>query len=393
MIETKHIEIELSETRSKLQDLSEVSELSEDQHTEISALLEVKRNLEVRFRAAKASEPELKVEGLESPETRERAELEKRCQVGRIMKAVADGSLVDGAERELQTELKLAGNRIPFVLLETRAITPAPVETDQDLRPVIPAVFPMGALAFMGIPTETVATGTPAFTVLETNSAASDHDESASVGETTGSFSSNILKPRRLQAEFFFSREDLAIFPEIDSALRMNLSDALSSGLDKYGLTKTAVGLLDFGTDPTASSAEETFASYRKAIFSQVDGRYAMSAMDVCILVGSDTYAHMAGKYRGTTADDSILDSLMMRSGGVRVSAHVPATDATIQQAVIARGKQHRHAVAIGWNSIEILFDPYTKSATGGLKLTAIWMMNFKVLRAAGFKRFGFKVS
>ena len=54
----------------------------------------------------------------------------------------------------------------------------------------------------------------------------------------------------------------------------MNLNDALSSGIDKYILTKTDLGLLDFGTDPTPGT-EETFATYRAAIFSQVDGRYA----------------------------------------------------------------------------------------------------------------------
>ena len=64
----------------------------------------------------------------------------------------------------------------------------------------------------------------------------------------------------------------------MDEALRMNLNDALSSGLDKYILTKTDLGLLEFGTDPTADGTTETFATYRTALFGQVDGRYAMTA-------------------------------------------------------------------------------------------------------------------
>ena len=44
----------------------------------------------------------------------------------------------------------------------------------------------------------------------------------------------------------------------------MNLSDALSSsGLDKYVLTKTDTGLLEFGSDPTAG-AVENFLSYQE---------------------------------------------------------------------------------------------------------------------------------
>ena len=105
-----------------------------------------------------------------------------------------------------------------------------------------------------------------------------------------------------------------------------NLRNSLSSGLDKYVLTKTDTGLLEAGTDPTAG-AVESFASYRKAIFDAVDGRYAMDASGVKLLVGSGTYQHMSGLYRGNNADDSALDSVMRISGGVRVSAHVPAMD------------------------------------------------------------------
>ena len=201
--------------------------------------------------------------------------------------------------------------------------------------------------------------------MLTNNTPASDHDEAGNVTETTGAFTAEILQPRRIQASFFYSREDRARFAGMDEALRMNLSDALSSGMDKYILTKTALGLLDFGTDPTPGS-EETFATYRAAIFSQVDGRYAHSAMDVCTLVGGDTYAHMALKYRGNNADDSALDSLGRVSGGVRVSAHVAAkTNANVQEAVIARGKQYRHAVAPIWEGISLIPDEVTKAKSG----------------------------
>ena len=164
----------------------------------------------------------------------------------------------------------------------------------------------------------TVAVGDAVFPVLTNNVPADDVAEAGAVSETTGSFTAEVLTARRIQASFFYSREDRARFAGMDEALRMNLNDALSSGLDKYILTKTDLGLLDFGTDPTVGS-EETFATYRAAIFAQVDGRYAMNAMDVCTLVGGDTYTHMATEYRGNNADDSALDSLSRVSGGVRV--------------------------------------------------------------------------
>ena len=130
------------------------------------------------------------------------------------------------------------------------------------------------------------------------------------------------------------------------------------------------------------------------AIFGRVDGRYALSAADVCILVGGETYTHMAGEYRGNSADDSVLDSLQRVSGGVRVSAHVAgATNANVQQAVVARGKQYRHSVAPIWEGVSLIPDEITKAATGEIVITAVMLMAFKVLRTAGYKRYAFKLA
>ena len=396
MTEKTKLELDIVESRKKLNELIAKAELSEAEEAELETRTKQHRTLETRYAAALAAEPEKTIEGLKSPEARERAELESRCSVGRIFQHTAEQRALDGAEAELQSELKLPLNFIPLSLLrgepETRAITPAPGNVGSPQDPIIPAVFPMGAASFLGVEMPSVGHGEPVYPVLTNNTAAADFDEAADVAETTGSFSADVLSPRRIQASFEYSREDAARFAGMDSALRRNLSDALSSGMDKYILTKTNLGLLAFGTDPTAGT-EEDFASYREAIFGQVDGRYAMTAMDVCLLVGGGTYTHMSGKYRGNNADDSILDSLMMKSGGVRVSAHVPAVSSTIQQAVAARGKQYRHAVAPVWEGIELIPDFVTKAKSGQIVITAVMLCNFKVLRADGFKRFGFKIS
>ena len=396
MTEKTKLELGIIESRKAINALLAKAELSEAEEQELDGLTKKHSTLETRYAAALAVEPEKTVEGLKSPEEREMAELEARCSVGRIFQNVAEQRALDGAEAELQAELKLPANKIPIALLrgepETRAITPAPGNVGSPQDPIIPAVFPMGAAAFLGIDMPTVGVGEPVYPVLTNNTAAADFDEAASVDETTGSFTANVLTPRRIQASFFYSREDAAKFAGMDAALRRNLSDALSSGLDKYILAKTDLGLLEFTPDPAPSGSEESFASYRAAIFGMVDGRYAMNATDVCILVGGSTFTHMSGKYRGNNADDSALDSLMMKSGGVRVSAHVPDKNATIQQAVAARGKQYRHAVAPIWEGIELIPDFVTKTKTGEIVITAVMLMNFKVLRADGFKRFGFKV-
>ena len=393
MTEKQKVEIRLSEVKKGLNELGSKTELSDEDRTQFDGLKKEYGDLEVRYQALTLAETEPeKKETKGTPEAIERRELEARCSVGSIFTAAMEHRSTDGAERELQTELGLSDNQIPLCLIEHRAITPAPMETGQTQSSIVPAVFPQGAAAFLGVDMPTVAVGDAVFPVLTNNTPTADFAEAANVTETTGSFTAEVLTPRRIQASFFYSREDRARFAGMDEALRMNLNDALSSGLDKYILTKTNLGLLDFGTDPTAGT-EETFATYREAIFSQVDGRYAMTAADICTLVGGDTFAHMAGKYRGNSADDSALDSLSRVSGGVRVSAHVAAkTNANVQEAVVARGKQYRHAVAPIWEGIQLIPDEVTKAATGEIVITAVMLMNFKIIREAGYKRFSFKV-
>ena len=392
MTEKQKVEVRLSEVKKGLNELGSKPELTDEDRTQFEVLKKEYGDLEVRYQALTISEGEPeKRETKGTPAERERTELEARCNVGSIFASVMEHRATEGAERELQTELGLSDNQIPLCLIETRAITPAPGNVGQDQATIVPAVFPMGAASFLGVDMPTVKVGEAVYPVLTNNTPAADVAEAGNVAETTGSFSAEVLTPRRIQASFFYSREDRARFAGMDEALRMNLNDALSSGLDKYILTKTDLGLLEFGTDPTADGTTETFATYRTALFAQVDGRYAMTAADVCMLVGGDTFAHMALQYRGNNADDSALDSLMRVSGGVRVSAHVPdQTNGNVQQAVIARGKGYRHAVAPIWEGIQLIPDEVTKAASGEIVITAVMLMNFKVIRTAGFKRLAF---
>ena len=405
MTARQKIELRRSQIRSRL---GEIAALEGDALTD-----EVTAERDRLMGELQASEPQLRAAiEAEGTEARQRTDddgegaelraLTARASAGRIFAAVLEHRQTAGAEGELQEHLGLKPNQIPLAMLqqrqarralETRAVTPAPgnVGTMQD--PIIPAIFPLSAAAFCGVDMPTVAVGEKTYPVIGTNATVSAPAKGAAVAETTGSFTAEVLSPSRLQASFFYSREDAAKFDGMDMALRMNLTDALASALDKQILTLTDEGLLDFGVDPAASAGAETFATYRTALFGNVDGTYAGTAMDVRLVVGADTYAHMAGQYRANTADDSALDSVNRVSGGVRVSAHVPAQAADAQQAVFCRGLGARHAVAPIWEGVTLIPDEITKASTGEIVLTAIMLFAFRVLRSDGFKRHAFKLA
>ena len=73
-------------------------------------------------------------------------------------------------------------------------------------------------------------------------------------------------------------------------------------------------------------AAAETFASYRtRLLYSQLEARHAKMESDIKLLVPTGILTDMSALYRGNSADDSAADSIRMKSGGLQLSAHIPA--------------------------------------------------------------------
>ena len=278
--------------------------------------------------------------------------------------------------------------------LETRAVTPAPTNVQATQQRIIPAVFPSSAAAFLGIPMPTVGIGEVSYPVLTTSATVNTPAKNAASAETTGAFSSEKLSPQRLQASFFWAREDAAVFAGMGEALRANLREALADKLDEYILRDATVGLLGGGiTAPTNPTTVATWAGYKSSASALIDGKYAQSESDIRIVFGSSTWGHMRSVYRTDAAtDDDGVAALRNMGSGVRVSAHVPAAASNIQGAVAAIGSA-QSSVAPVWQSVSLVPDEITKADEGQVKLSAIMLAQFAVLRADGFKRLAYKVA
>ena len=249
--------IEQSEKREALNKLVNLTDLSTEQRAEREALTKRLQAIEPELRAvlvAEAADDEaLKIEADDDPnregdddaEAVEMRALVKRANMGAVMKASLEHRATTGAEAELQKHFRLDTNQIPLAMLrsEHRAVTPAPANVGQNMAAIIPGVFPQSAAAFLGVDMPTVAVGEAVYPVLTKNAEVKTPAENVDAADTTGSFSAEVLSPGRLQAAFFYSREDRARFAGMDAALRMNLSDALSDGLDRQILVGTK-GLL-----------------------------------------------------------------------------------------------------------------------------------------------------
>ena len=320
--------------------------------TESRAVSDAIDELETQRQAAILAAPETEV--TDDAEGRELRMLTDGANLGAIFNAAIEHRATDGREAEIQAHFKLGGNQVPVSMLtehRTAGSTGAPANVGTSQAPIIPAVFPQSVAAFLSIPQPTVPVGDATFPVLSTSAAVRTPAEGAEAATSAGAISAELLAPSRLQASMFFTREDQARFMGMDSALRMNLSDALADKLDAEAISGTN-GLLN-GTILANNnvSAVTTYALYRSGLlFGRVDGKYAGEAGDVRIVLGTATYAHAASVYRSTDSDSSALDLLMRDAGGVRVSAHVSCRGKSQAKCAYPSGFKNGHDPGrMGW--------------------------------------------
>ena len=399
MLKSLTAALRLSELRESLNALNTVTDPTEAQQTEERDLLASQKATEVEYRAALTDEADEATHPTEADaETRERLQLVSRASLGAIFARAVEHRATDGAESELQAALDLAPNQVPIDLLrapvEHRAITPAPTHVGASEQAVLMPIFADGDAAFLGVDQVTVPNGDAVFPVLTTRpTVGGPHADSTEVAETTGAFTAELVKPERLQAAFTYRRVDVARFSAMGESLRQALNEALSESLDVQTVAG-ADGLLGASNlDNHAQAATDTYGTYvGKFGFSRVDGRYASNAKAVKVLMGSETYAHAGSVYRGDQSQESAIDRLMTITGGVRVSAHVPAVASTKQQAIVRLGGR-RDAVAGIWQGVTIIPDEITRAKQGEIVITAVMLAAVKVLRAGGFYKAEVKVS
>ena len=298
---------------------------------------------------------------------------------------------VDGTMAELQQHYGLDGNQVPLAMLvkkwpdndelETRAVTPAPGNVGQEQQSIVPYVFPQSAAMFLGVSMPTVGVGEAVYPVLKKELDVRTPAENADADETTGEFSADVLSQARIQAAFFYSREDRAKFAGMDAALRENLSEGLSDGLDKQILAGTNGLFTGTNLPNNNQTTNDTFDTYLSNLcWNQIDGRYAAMASDLALVVGAATLKDLGQTYRNTSVDRSALDRLMELTSGVRVSSHVPGPASNRQNAVIRRGMSMT-AVAPIWEGVTLIPDEVTKAKAGQIVITAVMLYAMKVLR------------
>ena len=391
------LQIRQSEIRESINTLLGLETRTEEQDAELVKLTSEGTAIEPEIRAAIVASPdpnETRVEG--DAETRELAQLTERANVGDILSATFEKRQTSGEAAELQKHYGIGSHQVPLEMLrinrsvEERAAATVPASIgDASQAAVITPVFASGDGAFLGIERPTVPVGDGSFPVLSTvPSVKGPFTGSDNAAQTDAEFVATNLSPERLQASFSYRRTDAARFAGLDASLRLALNGGLQEALDKQAISGTD-GLLTSTNLPNNNvSAVSTFALYLSGLlYGRVDGRFARTPGDIKMILGQGTFNHASAAYKGNNSDESGVERLQEKSGGLMVSAHVPPVASSKQNCLIRLGMERGAAVQPMWQGVSLLVDEFSRSAYGEVIVHAILLSNFAITRKAQFHK------
>ena len=120
-----------------------------------------------------------------------------------------------------------------------------------------------------------------------------------------------------------------------------------------------------------ARGSASDYAHYVSSLlYGRVDGKYAFDLADIRVVMGAQAFGNASTKLP-TNGEENALARIRNDSGGVRVSANVPAEVSDKQNAIVRRGTR-RDYVAPVWGGVTLIPDEITKAANGQIQLTAV---------------------
>ena len=334
----------------------------------------------------------------DDPETRERRRLMGETSVGDFAQAAAThGSSKASTGRAAECSAAFgAEGHLPIALLgstrrstlEQRVVTPGSTEAPTDA--IAPYIFERTVMEFLSPGAIRSVPSGPYFSLtLTTTPTAGLLDKSADAPATAGAFTLAERRAVRVSGQAEFQIEDASVMAGMEDALRMALTDLLTSQIDESGVSGKSAspdfdGLFDQATNVARPGADEDYGDIITKYAALADGRFSYGMSDQRAAVGSYTYGKLEALYRNTNSDISAYDRLVSKLGGVMVSDRMPAvTNSDSQKGIVvlgAGGGPPRIEVPV-WNRMELIRDPYSAAKKGVVTLTAVALIGNPVVR------------
>ncbi|RWA76668.1 MAG: phage major capsid protein [Mesorhizobium sp.] len=410
MLESVKIQRRQSEIRQALAELVGKEKPTDDETRAMEGMDAEYRSNEARYRAALVAEDTERSaakDDLEKRSDREYADLIGRFEMRQVALMLDEGKALSGPTAEVVQELRAKGGYrgvpVPWQALEVRvgetvaSGTPNPLQT----RPIIDRLFPDSVAGRMGAQMINIDAGLTEWPVVTSSVAAGwAATETGSVaGPTVFATTDKQLAPNQtLGITMKITRKALkqsgdaleqAVRRDMNGAIAMKLDAAVFQGAGSGGEPLGVVtGYSTYGITATAVNAAASWSAFRSAVIRFMNN-YAVTAPGSVNLAITPT---LWGKLDGALITNTAV------SEWDRLLANIPASNISISaNALPATGNSPDEVVALlttsaggvapifvgTWGAVDLIRDPYSDAASGGLRLTGLVTADVTVARPA----------
>lgn len=408
MLDSVKITRRQSEIRQALAGLVGKDKPTEDETRSMETLDAEYRGNEIRYRAALIAEDSEQREAGAELETRSDAEWDALCtafELRQVALHLDEGRALDGRTLEVVTELRsrggYRGTPVPWAALERRntvaSATPNPLTT----RPIIDRLLPDSVAAKMGAQMISIPSGLTEWPVTTSAITAGWQatEAGAVAGPTQFTTVDKALAPNNtLGIRMAISRKAmLQSGPALEDAVRRDMNGAVQQALDAAifrgaGASGEPLGVLTtpatYGITATAIGAAATWAIFRAAVARFMAANAANGPGSVKLMMRSEVWNYMDGALITSTAV-SEWDRLVAQvgTGNIVLSTNAlaaPTGSPLASTALLTTVAGGIAPIFVGmWGAVDLIRDPYSDAASGGLRITALTTADVTVARGA----------
>ncbi|MCO5129392.1 MAG: phage major capsid protein [Xanthobacteraceae bacterium] len=407
MLESVKISRRQSEIRQALAALVGKEKPTEEEVRQIEAMDLEYRTGETRFRAALIAEDSERREAgaeLETRDGKEYADLVSKFEVRQVVDFYNSQRALSGETAEVVAEMRshgaYKGVPVPYAALdiETRAGetvasgVPSPVVT----APIIDRIFAKSAAGSMGARFINIDHGSNEYPIVNSSVtggwAASEGGSVA--GPTVYSTAERSVGPNNtFGITMSITRKALLQSGAgLEAAIRRDMNGCLAVGMDKAvfqgaGTGGEPAGVLvgSYGITSTAVTAAASWKAFRGAVVRFMTANAANGPGSVNLLIRPEVYDFMDDTLITSTAV-SEWDRLVKNVGKPVMSSNAlaaPTGTPKASKALLTTSVNGVSPIFVAtFGSIDVIRDPYSDAASGGLRLTALATMDVTVSRA-----------
>lgn len=406
MLESVKIQRRQSEIRQSLAGLVAKPQPTEEETRSIESMDTEYRANETRYRAALIVEDTERREAkgeLETRSDRQWGDLIGKFELRQVALHLDEGTKIDGATAEVISELRSHGGYrgvpVPYEALEMRSGetvasgVPAPKMT----APIIDRIFAGSVAGKMGANFVNIPQGTNEYPITSSSVAAgwAATETGAVAGPTVYSTANRSLAPdNTFGIQMKITRKALKQSGDaLEQAVRRDMNGCMAEGMDKAvflgaGSSGEPAGILvgSYSITSTAVDAAASWAAFRAAVVRFMTDNAAASTADVRLLLRPEVFDAMDDTLVTNTAV-SEWDRLVKNVPNVVLSSNAlaaPTGSPAASKALLSVTTNGVAPIFVGtWGAIDLIRDPYSDAASGGLRLTALATMDVVAGRAA----------